>query len=274
MTLLFTFLLVSIGFQVLLFSAAYTTVPFRDFVKIESQLTFKMPNRFIRPNTALFAQSVNLMTLSRFMIEATRANPDHADLESLIQSIQLACKAIRNQLSTAQTPTHLQSYSTENTSLQTSQQTQSRAMYERADLILKDALRFTGKLGIISSEGEQPVLIEEAWNSKYIAVFDPLDGYSNIDAGIVTGTIFGIFKEDDECLNDFDEQVDNTDVTTLNLLLRNLNPTKNLIAAGYCMYSSSTILVMSFGDGKNGKCNKTTVNSLYHLLFKYVYLCS
>lgn len=54
----------------------------------------------------------------------------------------------------------------------------------------------TGKLGVIASEEEDhPVLVEEAFNSKFVAVFDPLDGSSNIDAAISTGTIFGIFEE-------------------------------------------------------------------------------
>lgn len=39
------------------------------------------------------------------------------------------------------------------------------------------------------------MLVEEAFNSKFVAVFDPLDGSSNIDAAISTGTIFGIFEE-------------------------------------------------------------------------------
>lgn len=57
-----------------------------------------------------------------------------------------------------------------------------------------------GKLGVIASEEEDhPVLVEEAYNSKFVAVFDPLDGSSNIDAAISTGTIFGIFEETEVC---------------------------------------------------------------------------
>ena len=41
----------------------------------------------------------SIMTLSRFMIEATRSNPDHADFESLMASIQIACKTIANLVS-------------------------------------------------------------------------------------------------------------------------------------------------------------------------------
>ena len=44
-----------------------------------------------------------------------------------------------------------------------------------------------GKIGLLAFADESPILIEESWNSKYIAVFDPLDGSTNIDVGIVTG---------------------------------------------------------------------------------------
>merc|ERR1712178_353959 len=62
--------------------------------------------------------------------------------------------------------------------------------------VLKNALRFSGKMGVVGSEEEDaPVLIEEAYSGKYVTVFDPLDGSSNIDAAISTGTIFGIFEQ-------------------------------------------------------------------------------
>ena len=70
--------------------------------------------------------------------------------------------------------------------------------------VLKRALRFTGKLGVLASEEEDtPVDVETKdvmfdETSKYVAVFDPLDGSSNVDAGIPTGTIFGIFEHDEE----------------------------------------------------------------------------
>jgi len=50
--------------------------------------------------------------------------------------------------------------------------------------VLKNALRFTGKLGVLASEEEeQAVHTEAALDSRYVAVFDPLDGSSNIDCG-------------------------------------------------------------------------------------------
>lgn len=74
-----------------------------------------------------------------------------------------------------------------------------------------------------------------------IQVFDPLDGSSNIDAGIPVGTIFGIFQQSQE------KQVDES------LMLNDvLQPGKNLVAAGYCLYSSATTLVFTLGDGTHG----------------------
>eukprot|EP01038_Epipyxis_sp_PR26KG_P014476 gene14476-19432_t len=184
----------------------------------------------------------NLMTLSRFMIEATRSNPDHADFESLIESIQIACKMIANLLSKAN--------NAQANRIPLDETIVNKSIYMSANNILKNALKFTGKLGVITSESdESPVLVEEAWNSKYIAVFDPLDGVSNSDVGIAAGTIFGIFKEDEECLLDFGEEVGKA---AMNRLLKNLQPADNLVAAGYCIYSSTTVLMISLGDGVHG----------------------
>jgi fructose-1,6-bisphosphatase I len=82
--------------------------------------------------------------------------------------------------------------------------------------LLKRALRFTGRLGVLASEEEdvpvdligndksdsRDILIEEG--ERYVAVFDPLDGSSNVDAGIPTGTIIGIYEHDENCVVDPD----------------------------------------------------------------------
>lgn len=213
----------------------------------------------------------NIMTLSRFMIEATRANPDHADFESLIASIQIACKSISNLLSRSGVSELIGGNSLTAVELsEIKSKDRGEVLYEAANTVLKNALRFTGKLGIIAAESEpHPLLIEEAWNSNYIAVFDPLDGSTNIDVGIVTGTIFGIFKESDECLMDFGEEIANEDRKAC--ILKNLQP-KNLVAAGYCMYSSSTVLMFSMGDGKlMVSINYTSAVVFYHFM-DYYYL--
>ncbi len=92
---------------------------------------------------------------------------------------------------------------------------------------------------------------------QYVAVFDPLDGSSNVDASIPVGTIFGIFEstEETECLLDDDDlsgkDVDPAERMT-KCLMSTLQPGTNLVAAGYCLYSSATHLVFTLGNGVNG----------------------
>lgn len=61
--------------------------------------------------------------------------------------------------------------------------------------IMVNALRASGKCAVlVSEELENAVFIQERDKGKYCVVFDPLDGSSNIDAGVNIGTIFGIYK--------------------------------------------------------------------------------
>lgn len=69
---------------------------------------------------------------------------------------------------------------------------------KKLDVISNDifcnVLRSTGRTGTIASEEEDlpvPVSVEETASGNYVVVFDPLDGSSNIDAGISVGSIFG-----------------------------------------------------------------------------------
>lgn len=69
--------------------------------------------------------------------------------------------------------------------------------------VFSNCLRSSGRTGIIASEEEDvPVAVEESYSGNYIVVFDPLDGSSNIDAAVSTGSIFGVYSPNDECLAD------------------------------------------------------------------------
>ena len=60
--------------------------------------------------------------------------------------------------------------------------------------IMINSLRASGKTAVlVSEELEEAVVIEDKYKGKYCVVFDPLDGSSNIDAGVNIGTIFGIY---------------------------------------------------------------------------------
>ena len=57
-----------------------------------------------------------------------------------------------------------------------------------------NALRASGKTAVlVSEELDDAIIIEDAFKGKYCVVFDPLDGSSNIDAGVNIGTIFGVY---------------------------------------------------------------------------------
>ena len=63
------------------------------------------------------------------------------------------------------------------------------------------ALRESGRTAIIASEEEDvPVAVEETYSGQYIVVFDPLDGSSNIDAAVSTGSIWGIYEPTQTCI--------------------------------------------------------------------------
>ena len=61
--------------------------------------------------------------------------------------------------------------------------------------IMVNALRASGRTAVlVSEELDEAIIIEDRYKGKYCVVFDPLDGSSNIDAGVNIGTIFGIYQ--------------------------------------------------------------------------------
>jgi fructose-1,6-bisphosphatase I len=98
-----------------------------------------------------------------------------------------------------------------------------------------------------ATSDSQEVIIEEG--EKYVAVFDPLDGSSNVDAGIPTGTIIGIYEHDESCAIDPECIGDDCTEQEAQCLANTLQPGTNLVAAAYCLYSSSTFLALTLGNG-------------------------
>jgi len=107
-----------------------------------------------------------------------------------------------------------------------------------ANDIMINALRASGKTAVlVSEEIDNAIIIEEKSRGKYCVVFDPLDGSSNIDAGVNIGTIFGIYKVRDGSHGTIEDV---------------LRPGREMVAAGYTMYGSSANLVLTTGYGVNG----------------------
>ncbi|OJJ82255.1 fructose 1,6-bisphosphate 1-phosphatase [Aspergillus glaucus CBS 516.65] len=106
--------------------------------------------------------------------------------------------------------------------------------------IFVSAMRSSGKCRIlISEEEEQEIIFDEHPNARYAVVCDPIDGSSNLDAGVSVGTIFGIYKLPDEVLGP------NKKVTAKEIL----RPGTEMISAGFTMYGASAQLVITMRDG-------------------------
>ena len=139
-------------------------------------------------------------------------------LVSVIVAISLACKNISINIRKAGLLDLHGSHQTENSS---------GDQVKKLDMLSHDvfvnALSRTGLVSMmVSEEAEEAIVLGD---QGYALVFDPLDGSSNIDCNISTGSIFGIYPD------------------------RNIGPGNQLIGAGYCMYGSSTQLVITLGNG-------------------------
>jgi fructose-1,6-bisphosphatase I len=95
----------------------------------------------------------------------------------------------------------------------------------------------TGRVCVMASEEAEEVIPAHP-RGKYVLIFDPLDGSSNIDYNVSIGTIFAIYRR--------------KSLSGVGILADCLQPGKDLLAAGYVVYGSSTMLVYSTGSGVFG----------------------
>lgn len=202
------------------------------------------------------------ITLSRYLIELERMGYIDQDLNSVFNSIREASKVIAKLVNTA--PLR----QAELLGLQGEVNIQGEDQ-KKLDVItnevFKNALKYTGKLGTLASEEEdEPVMGSDsqaignlsesfAETGKYVCVFDPLDGSSNVDAGIPVGTIFGVFREPnpEEC-NLPEDLLSGITQDMSRCLAGTLQPGKALVASGYVLYSVSTEMVITIGKGVVG----------------------
>ena len=101
------------------------------------------------------------------------------------------------------------------------------------------AMRSSGKCRLlVSEEEEECIVFDDNPKARYAVVCDPIDGSSNLDAGVSVGTIFGIFRLADNAQGKQEE-----------LLL----PGSELVASGFTMYGASAQLVITMkGSTVNG----------------------
>ncbi len=115
---------------------------------------------------------------------------------------------------------------------------------QRLDVYANDTIvklnNHTGNLAVMASEEKEDIIqIPKKYpKGKYVLLFDPLDGSSNIDFNVSVGTIFAIYKRKTKF------GAGNLDDV--------LQKGSDIVAAGYMVYGSSTMLVYSTGNGVNG----------------------
>ncbi|KAF2220916.1 fructose-1,6-bisphosphatase [Elsinoe ampelina] len=106
------------------------------------------------------------------------------------------------------------------------------------------AMKSSGRVRVlVSEEEEEAIVFDENPNARYAVVCDPIDGSSNLDAGVSVGTIFGIFKLPEGAKGTKEDL---------------LKPGTDLVAAGFTMYGASAQLVITM---KGGNVNGFTMDN-------------
>ena len=179
-----------------------------------------------------------LVTLSEFVMERQSDFPyASGDLTRLLSDIGIAGKIINHKVNKA----GLQDILGAAANINVQGETQMK-MDVFSDETLLSAMRWGGQVAGAGSEENEKYFafdLERCKKAKYVILFDPLDGSSNIDVNVSIGTIFSIFRRKSSIgdlanVNDFLQKGDEQ------------------VAAGYIIYGSSTMLVYTTGHGVNG----------------------
>ena len=157
-------------------------------------------------------------TLSKFLIEQLRESKDRTELAGLLIDVAAAVKAIAAMTAKGALGGFLGSQDTQNVQGETQ---------KKLDVLTNETMleycKWGGMLaGMASEELEQPYAIpQEFERGRYLLVFDPLDGSSNIDVNVSVGTIFSVLR------HDRDDAPATADF---------LQPGRKQVAAGYALY--------------------------------------
>jgi fructose-1,6-bisphosphatase I len=177
-----------------------------------------------------------IMTIERHILEEQKIHPEATGvLTNLLYDLALAGKFISNNTNFGGLADLLGS--TSDTNIQGEEVMKLDRLADQTIYRLND---HTGRLAVMASEENEFVMpIPEHHNpGKYVLLYDPLDGSSNIDYNISVGTIFSIFRRRSE--------------SGPGTLEDCLQPGKELVVAGYIIYSVSTMLVYTSGTGVHG----------------------
>ncbi|XP_033634018.1 fructose-1,6-bisphosphatase 1-like [Asterias rubens] len=177
----------------------------------------------------------DFMTLTRFMLEEqSRCEGATGEMTQLLNSLMTAIKAISSAVRKAGISKLFGIAGTTNVT----GDEQKKLDVLSNDLIINALKSSFTTCALVSEENEEVIVVDSKKAGKYIVAFDPLDGSSNIDCLVSIGTIFSIWKKETPGPVSLKDDV--------------LKPGTNLVAAGYALYGSATMVVLTTGCGVNG----------------------
>ncbi|XP_062410234.1 fructose-1,6-bisphosphatase 1-like [Sardina pilchardus] len=178
------------------------------------------------------AFDTNVITLTRFVLEEGRKAQGTGELTTLLNSMCTAIKAI----STAVRKAGIANlYGIAGSTNVTGDQVKKLDILSN-DLVINMIKSSFTSCVLVSEEDDHALIVEPESRGKYIVCFDPLDGSSNIDCLASIGTIFAVYRkttDHEPCEKDA------------------LQSGRHIVAAGYALYGSATMLVLSTGQGVN-----------------------
>ena len=190
----------------------------------------------------------NRRTLTQYLIEQRRRFPGASGaLNALILDVALAAKAIARAVAFGDLgdpmSRELAAAAQSHAPVNVQGETQKPLDVVSNEIFLRTT-EWSGHLaGMGSEEMEAPYQIPGSYSrGKYLLVFDPLDGSSNIDVNVSVGSIFSILRAPQEAVTS------GRDVTDADFL----QPGATQVAAGYAIYGPVTMLVLTVGDGVVG----------------------
>jgi len=176
------------------------------------------------------------VTFTQYLVEQERKRKTvPAELRLLLEVIARACKAISHAVSKGELADVLGAAGTDNV-----QGEAQKKLDVISNEVLVEANSWGGSLAAMASEEmDEPYQIPNEYpKGRYLLLFDPLDGSSNIDVNVSIGTIVSIL----ECPPD----VTDPDESSF------LQPGAKQVAAGFAVYGPSTVMVLTVGHGTVG----------------------
>lgn len=175
----------------------------------------------------------NVVTVTRFMLEEGRKAKGTGELNQLLSAIYTAVKAISSAVRKAGIA-NLYGISGSGVNV-------TGDVVKKLDVLANDMMVNMLKSSfstcvLVSEEEKNAMIVDPDQQGKYVVCFDPLDGSSNIDCLVSIGTIFAIYKKTSS------GEPSEKDA---------LQSGRNIVAAGYALYGSATMLVLSTGNGVN-----------------------